>query len=403
MEIDSKGTLRLHSRLCVPNQEDLKQSILFEAHHGSFAIHPGNNKMYQDLKPFYWWKRMKRYIVEYVSKCLTCQLMKAEHQVPLGLLQPITIPERKWERITMDFVIKLPLSSKKKDAIWLTKFTNFLPVRTDYSMEKYARLYIDEIVRLHEVPEKLHETLGTMLNFSTVFHPQTDGQSERVIQILEDMLRSCIIKFEGSWEKYLPLVEFAYKNSYQSSIQMAPYEALYGRKCRIPVCWTELNENKLLGLDLIKETKEKKSYANLKRKDIQYNVGEKVFLKVSPWKKVLRFGKKGKLSLRFIGLYEFLERVGPVTYRLALPPELEKIHNVFHVSMLQRYRFDSSHMITLEVIDIQLNLTYEEEPIKILAREVKELRIKRVPLVKVLWRHHNTEEATWETEETMRQ
>jgi len=232
------------------------------------------------------------------------------------------------------------------------------------------------------------------------------------------MLRSCVIEFEGSWDRYLPLAEFAYNNSYQASIQMAPYEALYGRKCRTPVCWTELGEDKLVGPDLVKQTEEKvklikanlkvasdrqKSYADLKRKEIEYAVGDKVFLKVSPWKKVLRFGRKGKLSPRFIGPYEVIERVGPVAYRLALPPELDKIHNVFHMSMLRRYCSDPSHVISREEIEIQPDLTYEEEPIRILAREVKELRNKQIPLVKVLWRHHNTEEATWESEETMRQ
>ena len=146
-----------------------------------------------------------------------------------------------------------------------------------------------------------------------------------------------------------------------------------------------------------------KSYANFKRKDIQYEIGEKVFLKVSPWKKVMRFGKKGKLSPRFIGSYEVIEKVGPVAYGLALPPELEKIHNVFHVSMLRRYRSDPSHAVSSEVIELRPNLTYEEETVQILAREIEELRNKRIPLVKVLWRNHKIQEATWEIEETMRQ
>ena len=211
---------------------------------------------------------MKRDISEFVSRCLICQQVKAEHQVPSGLLQPITIPEWKWERITMDFVSGLPLSPKKKDAIWvivdrLTKSAHFIPVRMDYSLDKLAELYISEIVRLHGVPisiisdrdprftsrfwDKLQEALGTQLYFSTAFHPQTDGQSERVIQVLEDMLRCCILEFEGNWERYLPLIEFAYNNSYQSSIKMAPYEALYGRKCRTPLYWTELSEENTWG------------------------------------------------------------------------------------------------------------------------------------------------------------
>ena len=139
----------------------------------------------------------------------------------------------------------------------------------------------------------------------------------------------------------------------------------------------------------------------MRRKDIRYEIGEKVFLKVLPWKKVMRFGKKGKLSPRFIEPYEVVENVGPVAYKLALPPELEKIHNVFHVSMLRRYKSDISHVVSLETIELRPDLTYEEEPVEILAREVKEFRKKRIPLVKVLWRNHNTEEDTWESEEVM--
>ena len=161
-----------------------------------------------------------------------------------------------------------------------------------------------------------------------------------------------MIDYEGSWDRHIPLVEFVYNNSFQSSIGMAPYEALYGRKCRTSLCWIELSEKKVIGPDLIQKTEEKvkmirerlkvandrhKPYADMKRKDIRYEIGEKVFLKVSPWKKVMRFGKKGKLSPRFIGPYEVIEKVGLVAYRLALSPELEKIHNVFHVPMLRRY------------------------------------------------------------------
>ncbi|KAG8472899.1 hypothetical protein CXB51_034781 [Gossypium anomalum] len=276
--IGSNGCLMFKDRICVPKNEELIQRILQEAHSGYFSIHPGSTKMYNDLKKMYWWNGMKRDISEFVSKCLICQQVKAEHQVPLGLLQPIMIPEWKWDRITMDFISGLPLTPGKKNAIWvivdrLTKSAHFIPVRTDYSLNKLAELYIREIVRLHGIPlsiisdrdprftsrfwKKLQEALGTKLNFSTAFHPQTDGQSERVIQILEDMLRCCVLEFQGSWERYLPLVEFAYNNSYQTSLKMAPYEALYGRKCRTPLYWTELKENQIYGVDLIKETEKK--------------------------------------------------------------------------------------------------------------------------------------------------
>ena len=158
----------------------------------------------------------------------------------------------------------------------------------------------------------------------------------------------------------------------------------------------------MIGQRLKVATDRQKSYSDMKRKDIRYKIDKKVFLKVSPWKKVMRFGKKGKLSPRFIGPYEVIEKVGPMAYRLALPPDLEKIHNVFHVSMLRRYLSDLSHVVFSETIELRLDLTYEEEPVEILAREVKELRNKKIMLVKVLWRNHKTEEATWESEETMR-
>ena len=190
---------------------------------------------------------------------------------------------------------------------------------------------------------------------------------------------------------------------------MAPYEALCGRKCRTPICWIELNKHKVIGLDIVKETEEKvriiqqrlkaisdrqKSYAYLKRMDIEYEVGDKVFLKVSPWRKILRFGKKGKLSPRFIGPYEILERIGTIAYRLALPPELAKLHNVFHVLMLQQYRYDESHILSGQDIQVQSDFTFDEEPKAILDREVKQLRNKQVSLVKVLWQHHGMVEVT---------
>ncbi|KAE8668680.1 Detected protein of unknown function [Hibiscus syriacus] len=436
-EMKADGNLYYHGRLVIPDDDELKNDVLTEAHCSPLTMHPGGNKMYMDLKSRYWWPGMKKDITEFVSKCLTCQQVKAEHQVPSGLLQPMTIPQWKWENITMDFVAGLPLTPNKRDSIWvivdrLTKSAHFIPVRTDFSMDKYAELYIREIIRLHGIPvsiisdrdprftsrfwKSLHGALGTRLNFSTAFHPQTDGQSERMIQILEDMLRACVIEFKGSWEKYLPLAEFAYNNSYQSSIKMATYEALYGRKCRTPLNWYELKDKEVLGPELIQEVEEnvqiiqsnlkaaadrQKSYADLKRKGIEFQVGDKVFLKVSPWKKMLRFGRKGKLSPRFIGPYEIVKRVGPVAYQLALPPEMEKIHDVFHVSMLRRYRSDLSHIVKPEEIKVRPDLTYEEEPVHILAYEVKQLRNKIIPLVKVLWRNHKVEEATWEREEDM--
>ena len=178
---------------------------------------------------------MKRDVSEFVTKCMLCEKVKAEHQVPSGLLLLIRIPEWKWDQITMDFLVGLPLTGRKHDSVWvmvdrMTKSVHFLPVRTDYSLNKLAELYISEIVRLHGIPisiisdrdprftsrfwGKLQEALGTRLNFSTTFHPQTNRQSQRVIKVLEDMLRSCVIDYEGSWDRHIPLVEFVYNNSF---------------------------------------------------------------------------------------------------------------------------------------------------------------------------------------------
>ncbi|KAG8474789.1 hypothetical protein CXB51_031478 [Gossypium anomalum] len=409
-QLDEDDCLRFKSRLCVPRNAELISMILNEAHSSRMSLHPGSTKMYNDLRRQFWWHGMKRDISDFVSKCLICQQVKAEHQVPTGLLQPIMIPEWKWDRVTMDFVTRLPLSTSKKDAIWvvvdrLTKSAHFIPVRTDFLLDKLAELYVSQIVRLHGVPisivsdrdprftsrfwKKLQEALGTKLHFSTAFHPQTDGQSEQIIQILEDMLRCCILEFSDSWERYLPLIEFTYNNSFQSSIKMAPYEALYGRKCRTPLFWTELGESKIFGVDLIKDAEQK---VKIIRESLKA---------ASDHQK--SFGHKGKLSPRFIGPYEVSERIGPVAYRLILPPELERIHNVFHVSMLRRYRSDPLHIINPSEIEVQSDLSYEEEPIRILARKVKELRNKKVPLVKVLWLKHGIEEATWETKTSMKE
>uniref|UniRef100_A0A2N9IPW9 Reverse transcriptase n=1 Tax=Fagus sylvatica TaxID=28930 RepID=A0A2N9IPW9_FAGSY len=334
--ISDDGVLKFGNRLCVPNDPSIKKDILEEAHRSSYTIHPGSTKMYRDLRETFWWNNMKREIAQFVEQCLTCQQVKVEHQRPSGLLQSLSIPEWKWEHISMDFVSGLPRSPKGHDAIWvivdrLTKSAHFIPIQMNYSLDQLAQLYVEEIVRLHGIPvsivsdrdpcftsrfwKSLHKALGTNLNFSTAFHPQTDGQSERTIQIVEDMLRACVLDLKGSWANHLCLVEFAYNNSFQSSIGMAPYEALYGRKCRSPICWDEVGVQKILGPEIIQRTCEKvdliherlriaqsrqKSYANKRRKDLEFKVGDMVFLRVAPMKGVMRFGKKGKLSPRFV-------------------------------------------------------------------------------------------------------
>ncbi|CAL1361076.1 unnamed protein product [Linum trigynum] len=314
------GVLTLNERLCVPNVDELLREILEEAHSSPYAMDPGTTKTYCSLRFHYWWPRMKKEVAEHVLTCLVYQKVKAEHQASAGKLQPLSIPEWKWEKVTMDFVYGLPRTQKKNDAIWvivdrLTKSAHFIPIRWGCSLELLTKKYVEEIVRLHGVPvsivsdrdprftsrfwKSLQEALGTRLNFSTAFHPQTDGQSERTILTLEEMLRACVLDFQGSWDEHLPLIEFAYNNQYHSSIGMAPYEALYGRKCRSPVWWDEEGLRQLEGPEIVQVTVDKikvmrsrlkatqnrqKSYADIHRREMEFHSGEKVFLKVSPWR-----------------------------------------------------------------------------------------------------------------------
>ncbi|GJT94751.1 putative reverse transcriptase domain-containing protein [Tanacetum coccineum] len=315
----------------------------------------------------------------------TCSKIKANTKKPSGFLQQPEIPEWKWEKLTMDFITKLPKSSSGYDTIWvivdrLTKSAHFLPIREDYKTEKLAKIYVNEIVARHGVPvsiisdrdgrftshlwQALQEALGTRLDMSTAYHPQTDGQSERTIQTLEDMLRACVMDFGGSWDTHLPLIEFSYNNSYHTSIKCAPFEALYGRKCRSPVIWTEVGESQLIGPEIVQETTEKI---------------------VSPWKGVVRFGKKGKLAPRYVGPFEIIERVGPVAYRLKLPQELSCVHDTFHVSNLKKCLAEPDVQVPLDEIEIDENLRFVEEPLEIVERDVKKLKRRRIPLVKVRW------------------
>ncbi|GKE56153.1 putative reverse transcriptase domain-containing protein [Tanacetum coccineum] len=316
--------------------------------------------MYQDVKKLYWWPNIKADIATYVSKCLTCARVKAEHQRPSELLVQPAIPKWKWDNITMDFITKLPKSSQGFDTIWvimdrLTKFVHSLPIRKNDPLDNLARLYLNKIIARHGLPVSIicdrdgrftsnfwrsfQKALGTDLSMSTAYHLETDGQSERTIQT----------DFGKGWVKHLPLAEFSYNNSYHASIKAAPYEALYGRKCRSP--------------------DRKKSYVDLKRKPMEFEVGDRVMIKVSPWKGVVRFGKRGKLNLRYVRPFKVLAKVGKVAYRLELPQELSRVHHTFHVSNLKKCYADEPLVMPLEGIHVDDKLQFVEEPVEIMEQE----------------------------------
>nr|GFB77707.1 putative reverse transcriptase domain-containing protein [Tanacetum cinerariifolium] len=289
------------------------RNVMHESHKSKYSIHPGSDKMYQDMKKLYWWPNMKADIATYVQT----------------------------------------------DALY-----------------KLAKLYLKEVVARHEIPvliicdrdprfasrfwRTLQKALGTSLDMSTAYHPEIDGQSERTTQTLEDMLRAWVINFGKGWVNHFPLVKFSYNNSYHASIKAAPFKALY----------------------------------DLKRKPMEFQVGDKVMLKVSPWKRVVHFGKQGKLNPRYVGPFKVIERVGSVAYKLELPEELSRVHNTFYVSNLKKCYANKPLAVPLDGLHFDDKLQFIEEPIEIMDREVKRLRNSRVLIVKVRWNSRRGPEFT---------
>ncbi|WVZ80963.1 hypothetical protein U9M48_028396 [Paspalum notatum var. saurae] len=412
---DEQGTVWYKNRICVPDADSINKLILSEAHDTAYSIHPGSTKMYHDLKERFWWYGMKRAVAEYVAVCDTCQRVKAEHQRPAGLLQPLKIPEWKWEEIRMDFIVGLPRTQKGYNSIWvvvdrLTKVAHFIPVNTTYSGARGSQF-------TSRFWEQLHDSLDSKLRFSTAYHPQTDGQTERTNQILEDMLRACAIQYGTSWDKSLPYAEFSYNNTYQASLKKSPFEALYGRRCRTPLFWNQTGEKQVFGPDLIRNAEQQirmvcvnlrvaqsrqKSYANVRRRDLTFKVDDFVYLKVSPMRGIRRFNMKGKLAPRYIGPFKIVERKGEMAYKLELPSNLSGIHNVFHVSQLKKCLRVPEEQAPLEGLDVQEDLTYIEHPVKILETSERVTKNRRIKMCRVQWKHHTEDEATWERGKELR-
>ncbi|GJR86188.1 putative reverse transcriptase domain-containing protein [Tanacetum coccineum] len=377
------GMLHLKNRSKIPCFGNLRAEIMHESHKSKYSIHHGSDKMYNDLKKLYWLPNMKAKIATY------------------------------WENITMDFVTKLSKTSTGHDTIWvivdrLTKSAHFLPMKEINSMEKLTRRYLKEVVSRLGVPvsiisnrdsrftshfwQSLQKALGTQLDMSTAYHPQTDGQSERTIQTLEDMMRACVIDFGKGWDRHLPLVEFSYNNSYHTSIKAAQLEALYGQKCRSPVCWAEVRDSQLTAA-----RDRQKRYADKRRTPLEFQVGDKVMLKVSPWKGVIRFDKRGKLNPRYIGPFKILTKVKTIAYHLKL--QLSRVHSTFLISNLKKCLSNKTLVTPLDEIQVDDKLHFVEEPLEIMNCEVKRLKQSRIPIVKVCWNSRKGPKFTWKRED----
>nr|GEV20803.1 putative reverse transcriptase domain-containing protein [Tanacetum cinerariifolium] len=334
LEPSADGTLCLYSGSWLPCYGDFRTVIMHESHKSKYSIHPGLEKMYQDIKKLYWWPNIKVNIATYVSKCLTCAKVKAEHQRPSGLLVQPKIPEWKWDNITMDFVTKLP---KEIDPL-----------------DKLARMYLKE--------KSLQKALGINLDMSTAYHSETDEQSERTIQTLKDMLRACVIDFGNGWVKPLPLVEFSYNNSYYASIKAAPVSARNNGE--------DHPDQKRIQTARDRQ----KCYVDLKRKPMEFQVGDKVMLKV-------------------------LKKVGVIAYKLELPQELSRVHNTFHVSNLKKCYSDDPLVVPLEGLQLDDKLHFVKNPVEVMDRKVKQFRRSHVPISKVRWNSRRGLEFTWECED----
>eukprot|EP00253_Pinus_taeda_P011330 PITA_11330 len=435
--LDNDGMLCFNKKLYVPDSNDLKRLILDEFHISHYTGHPGYQKMVTALKKEYYWPGMKKQVVEYLARCLECQQIKAEHQHPARLLQPLPIPEWKWETISMDFITGLPRTKKGNDSIMvvvdkLSKAAHFIPAQSTYKAVQIAHLFMQNVFRLHGLPKviisdrdvkftstfwrTLFAELGTQLNFSTTYLPQTDGQTERVNQVLEDMLRAYVMLKPGQWEEYLHLVEFSYNNGYHTSTQLSPFEVLYGRKCHTPSSWGGPEDKLSLGPEMLKDMEDmvkrvranlkaaqdrQKSFADRKRRFTEYKVGDHVFVRIQTRRSTLQWSGCAKLAPRYFGRFQNLARVGPVAYQLALPSHI-RIHNVFHVSVLKKYVYDPKHVIRWQDVRVEPEGEVLVKPQSILDRREVRLRKRVITQVKVLWQHYGPEEATWEDEELIR-
>jgi len=378
--LTADGLVRFRDRIYVSNKNELKKVILREFHVKSYSGHPGYQKTLIVMKRYYYWLNLKRDVAKFVTRCFDYQLVKAECKHSDGLLQPIAIPEWKWEVISMNFITGLPKTVKQRDSIMvivdrLTKVAHFIPMKSTYSASNVAQVFIKDVVRLHGVPKKivsernakstskfwkeLFAGLGTELAFNTTYHPQTDGWTERINKILENMMRMYVMHQQRKWEEYLPLVEFSYNNGYQESLRMSPFEVMYEQNCNTSISWSDLVSRVLIGLDILTNMEQEmqvikknlkasqgreKSYADINTLFKELQVGKLVYLCIKPKKSSLRIGSCVKLAPRFCGPFSIIERIGPLAYRLALPTTM-KVYDVFHVYLLKNYVKDVDHVI----------------------------------------------------------
>jgi hypothetical protein len=425
-----QGIIRFQGRVWVGNNSALQSKLITAFHSSAVGGHSGADATYQRLKRLFAWPGLKAHVLEFVKQCDICQHAKHSTAHPAGLLQPLPVPTGPWQDITMDFIEGLPLSDGYNSILVVvdrfTKFAHFLPLRHPFTAPSVARIFVDSIVKLHGMPRSivsdrdriftssfwklLFQHLGTKLKFTTAYHPQTDGQSERVNQCVEMYLRCNIQDAPRQWRRMLPLAELWYNSCFHTTIGCSPFQALYGHEPNfgsipelepehgIPVqgfLAERANQLAILTRNLEAAQHRMKRYADKKRIEREYQVGDSVLLRLQPYaQKTVVNRPFPKIAYKFFGPYKITERIGRVAYRLELPPS-SQIHNVFHVSQLKDYRADYTPVFT-ELPKLPPLDTIDARPEAVLDRRM--MKKGNVPVIQVLikWTDQPDEAATWE-------
>jgi hypothetical protein len=424
-----KGT-----QIVVPDAEtegkQLRQHLISQYHDTLWSGHLGITKTLKALQIHFWWPRMNKQVTQYVRTCVSCQRNKPTNMLPAGLLQPLAIPNSKWESISMDFITCLPTTTQGNDAIVvfvdrLSKLVHLQPCKTTITAMEFASVFMWQVFRLHGMPREIvsdRDTrfvsefwrnvctmLGVQQSMSTAFHPQSDGQTERANRTLEEMLRHFVNPHQDDWDTKLATCEFAINSAHQESIGTSPFYLTYGCTPRTPLTvqmesqsttasdWAQtVQETLALAKQALTDAQRRqKDYSNLSRRDVEYAVGDQVLLNTKHLS--LKPAGSRKLWPRFIGPFAIVTRIGPVAYKLDLPPSMGKIHDVFHVSLLEKYNADGRHQPPPPHVEINNEVEYEVNAI--LAHRTRQYRnnAQRTEYL-IDWKGYGPEHRTWEPE-----
>ncbi|KAJ3686553.1 hypothetical protein LUZ61_015717 [Rhynchospora tenuis] len=432
-----QGILRYKNRICVGEQKEWRVKLTQELHATSIGGHSGVLATYQRVKKLFYWPGLKETVREVVRNCEVCQLNKSENVATPGLLQPILVPDGAWQGISMDFIVGLPKSEGKTVILVIvdrfTKYAHFLQLAHPYTAKEVAQLFLQQVYKLHGLPlniltdrdplftskfwKVVMEQLGVKLNYSTSYHPQTDGQTERVNQCLENYLRCMVFDKQKKWSHWLYLAEYWYNTSFHSSLNCSPFQALYGYEPRELPSVKVGNENsdvitgeggrreqtlELLKFHLKRAQEKMKKQADKKRVARSFKVGDWVYMKLQPYRQVSVSGQAhSKLNPKFYGPYEIIEKVGEVAYKLNLPLG-SSIHPVIHVSQL-KIKHGSGVSVNAQLPVVGPDGELRIEPQKLLARRVIKRRNEPVSQWLVQWVNRPEEAATWEDFEYLNQ